>query len=494
MTTRLALVVTLISLIVVPPAAAQSESKITGVVRDATALVIAGATLTATNRTTRETRTATTGVDGTYAIAVPLGSWFVTAAFPGFRTSTQTVDVTPGESKTADFTLETMLSEEITVTATKREETLLDVPFSVAAPPEEMLRERGVDDIEDVAANVAGFTVQNLGPGQSQVAMRGVSAGQIVRDQPGVKEQVGVYLDESVISLSLFTPDLDLFDIEPRRGAARTAGHAVRLRLAVRHGALHHQPAGARRHEGVRRTGGIAGVNGGSLGGRRQGRRSTCRSGDKAALRVAAYFDRTPASSTPSSPTSVVKKDVNDGFRDRRARGRSGSSRTTTLRSRRASSTSGSRPTAGTAIDIFNILANPFTTTRPAVTLGEREQFTQLEEQFTDDFVLGDVNIDYNLGDGLAHLDHLLHRSRRARRSATRPRSPAASPAAPSVCRQNVYTLDAPLNDATKAKVWTQELRCAGGNEQFHWVAGGVLQPRRPRLRPGPAGRPASRT
>ena len=33
--------------------------------------------------------------------------------------------------------------------------------------------------------------------------MRGVSAGQIVRDQPGVKEQVGVYLDESVISLSL---------------------------------------------------------------------------------------------------------------------------------------------------------------------------------------------------------------------------------------------------------------------------------------------------
>jgi hypothetical protein len=51
--------------------------------------------------------------------------------------------------------------------------------------------------------------VQNLGPGQSQVAIRGVSAGQIVRDQPGVKEQVGVYLDESVISLSLFTPDLE---------------------------------------------------------------------------------------------------------------------------------------------------------------------------------------------------------------------------------------------------------------------------------------------
>src|SRR5579864_7955085 len=106
-----------------------------------------------------------------------------------------------------------VVNEEITVTARKREETIQDVPFSVAAPTEEVLRSRGVDSIEGVAANVAGFTVQNLGPGQSQVAMRGVSSGQIVRDQPGVKKQVGVYLDESVISLSLFTPDVDLFDL-----------------------------------------------------------------------------------------------------------------------------------------------------------------------------------------------------------------------------------------------------------------------------------------
>ncbi len=102
---------------------------------------------------------------------------------------------------------------QIMVTARKKEESLQDVPFSIAAQTEEVLRNTGAFDVESIANNVAGFSVQNLGPGQSQVAMRGVSAGQVVRDQPGVKEQVGVYLDESVISLSLFTPDLDLFDV-----------------------------------------------------------------------------------------------------------------------------------------------------------------------------------------------------------------------------------------------------------------------------------------
>src|SRR3989449_4174275 len=44
-------------------------------------------------------------------------------------------------------------------------------------------------------------------------------------------------------------------------------------------------------------------------------------------------------------------------------------------------------------IDAFNILANPYTTTRPAVTLGPRQLFTQLEEPFTDKFLLTDLNV-----------------------------------------------------------------------------------------------------
>src|SRR5262249_55885718 len=37
-----------------------------------------------------------------------------------------------------------------------------------------------------------------------------------------------------------------------------------------------------------------------------------------------------------------------------------------------------------------------------------------------------------------------------------------------------IYTLDAPLNDATLAQGWTQELRASGGKDQLHWVVGAV--------------------
>jgi outer membrane receptor protein involved in Fe transport len=214
------------------------QAKITGFARDGSGAVLPGTAINATNQATKESENAVTGADGSYALSVAPGAYSVVARLSGFRRVAQVVEVGPGGAKQADFVLEATLSEEITVTAMKRDETILNVPFSVAAPTEEMLRSRGVDDIEGVAANVGGFTVQNLGPGQSQVAMRGVSAGQIVRDQPGVKEQVGVYLDESVISLSLFTPDLDLFDtnrVEVLRGPQGTLFGSGSLSGTVRY-------------------------------------------------------------------------------------------------------------------------------------------------------------------------------------------------------------------------------------------------------------------
>ena len=64
--------------------------------------------------------------------------------------------------------------DEIIVTATKRATRIQDVPFSINAQTEEDIRRANASTIEDLSRNVAGLTVQNLGPGQSQVSVRGV--------------------------------------------------------------------------------------------------------------------------------------------------------------------------------------------------------------------------------------------------------------------------------------------------------------------------------
>ena len=103
--------------------------------------------------------------------------------------------------------------QEVVVTATRRDSSIMDVPFSVNVQSEQDVQRLNTFSLEDLSRNVAGLAIQNLGPGQSVVNIRGVSSGQIVRDQPGVKEQVGIYLDDTPISLSLFTPDIDLYDV-----------------------------------------------------------------------------------------------------------------------------------------------------------------------------------------------------------------------------------------------------------------------------------------
>jgi iron complex outermembrane receptor protein len=471
MLVRLRLLVGVAFLLLPSISLAQTEGRVTGVVRDATRAALPGATVTATHETTRQVRTATTAGDGGYTLTLPPGRYTVTASAPSFARGSQVVDVTAGGSSQADFVLETQLAEQVTVTATKREQTLLDVPLSVAAPTEEILRGRGVENIEGVAANVGGFTVQNLGPGQSQVAMRGVSAGQIVRDQPGVKEQVGVYLDESVISLSLFTPDLDLFDtnrVEVLRGPQGTLFGSGSLSGTVRY--ITNQP-----QLGVRKGFaelGLSTVGGGGVGGNAK-LGFNVPVGDRAALRVASYYDRIAGYIDSVQPDLSEEEDVNDGFR-------SGVRATVTFApNERLSITPRmlyQRVTMDgwNRADEYNILANPFTTTRPPVTLGERRQFTQLEEKFTDDFLLADFNLTYGWEDlvltsitSYVYRDVLVIRDAGALTSSIT----GGSIGLP----ENVYTLDSPLDDVTTAKVWTQEVRVSGGRERYPWVAGGFF-------------------
>jgi iron complex outermembrane recepter protein len=360
-------------------------------------------------------------------------------------------------------------AEEVTVTARKREESLEDVPFSIAAPTEEVLKERGAESLEDVAANVAGFTVQDLGPGQSQVAMRGVSAGQIVRDQPGVKEQVGVYLDESVISLSLFTPDIDLFDmsrVEVLRGPQGTLFGSGSLSGTVRY--ITNQPQLGETDTVVDLQTGV--VDDGEVGGHAKVAYNAPM-GERAAMRITAYYDALPGSIDAVQPDLSTDDDVNGGNRSgARLAFRFEPNENVTVTPRVIYQEV--ERDGWNRIDAYNILANPFTTTRPAVDLGEREQFIQLEEEFSDEFLLVDLNAEFRFGDGLSltsitsytDRDVLVIRDAGALTSSIT----GGSIGLP----EPVFTLDAPLIDDTTAQVLTQELRLAGARERLDWLVG----------------------
>ena len=365
---RLVRLVVLIALVCGAPRLALAQNgRIRGVVRDASGDPLAGVGVRATNQRTGLSSRATTAGDGSYTISgLAAGTYTVSGSMPGLRSVSQNVQLAADAAVSLDLVLQPVTLEAITVTAMLREQELAKVPFSIAAPTEQALRLRGAENIEAIAANVAGFSVQNLGPGQSQVAMRGASSGQIARDQPGVKEEVGAYLDDVPVSLSLFTPDLDLFDItrvEVLRGPQGTLFGSGSLAGTVRY--ISNQP-----ELGVSRTFGEVGVsqiNDGSAGNNAK-LGFNVPLGAKAAARVAGFSNDLGGWMDAVQPNFTVNKDVNGGNRTgTRVAVRIEPNGRFTITPRLVYQKV--KMYGWNRIDAFNILANPYTTTRPPVTL-----------------------------------------------------------------------------------------------------------------------------
>lgn len=353
----------------------------------------------------------------------------------------------------------------IIVTATKRDSTIQDVPFSINAQTQEDIQKSGAANLEDISRNVAGLSVQNLGPGQSQVSVRGVSAGQIVRDQPGVKEQVGVYLDESVISLSLFTPDLDLFDlnrVETLRGPQGTLFGSGSVGGTIRY--ITNQPqVGVT--EGVV-EGNVNLVDGDDMGWHLKGAVNVPM-GQNAAMRAVAYYTKYAGFINALGPAGG--EDVNDG---ERYGGRlaitldagEGFSITPRIVYQKVRANGFNRQ------EIYNLYANPYMTT--PVQLGEREQYLQLREAFEDETLIADLVVEAELGPvTLTSVSSYTNRDILVSRD--------ASALTGSVSVDLGYPdagvlLASNLRDTTDVEGIMQELRLSSNDSgPFQWVLGG---------------------
>lgn len=357
----------------------------------------------------------------------------------------------------------------IIVTATKRDANLQDIPFSINAQTADDIQKTGAVTLEDLSRNVAGLAVQNLGPGQSQVSIREVSAGQIARDQPGVKEQVGVYLDESVISLSLFTPDLDLFDlsrVETLRGPQGTLFGSGSVGGTIRY--ITNQPKLGVTEGSVEANANL--VDGDDFGGHIKGA-VNAPLGDKAAIRAVGYYTRYGGFINALREGGGVDKDVNDG---ERYGGRlaitfepaNNVSITPRVVYQKVTADGFNRQ------EVFNLYGNPFTTTRPAVTFDEREQYLLLDEEFSDETFIADAVIKVGFdGVDLTSVSSYTDRDILVSRDAS---ALTGSVSVDLGFPDAGVLLPSNLRDTTKLQSFTQEIRLSSNNDSpFQWLIGG---------------------
>ena len=367
---------------------------------------------------------------------------------------------------------------EIIVTAQKRATALQDVPFSVAAANEEQIRNSGSTSIVDLSRNFAGLTITDLGPGQSQVAIRGISAGQVVRDQPGVKESVGVYLDESAISVALFTPDLDLFDLErfevlrgPQGTLFGAGSSAGTVRYITRQPQLGEFQGAA---EANAYTGTDTDVGGGIKG------MINVPMGQTVAMRLVGYYNDQAGFIDSYYPGRAVREDVNSGEKS--------GARVAMLFQPNENISITPRivyqklETDGyPRIDVYNILGNPYTRQQPPVNPGRRGQVTQFREGIDDEFKLADLRMEFGLGAlTLTSISSYTDRDLTVLRDATQLSGSVTLtfsgirgiPVTPEEVR-----LNSALYDRTALEAFSQELRLASdGGGAFEWLVGAFYQ------------------
>jgi iron complex outermembrane recepter protein len=106
-------------------------------------------------------------------------------------------------------------TDEIVVTAQKREQNLQDVPISISVVTGDDLQQQGAASLTDYAGYVPGMQVSSAGtPGQSTITLRGVAP-------LSASQTVGIYLDDAPVGSSsiynragVFSLDLLPYDVE----------------------------------------------------------------------------------------------------------------------------------------------------------------------------------------------------------------------------------------------------------------------------------------
>jgi iron complex outermembrane receptor protein len=100
---------------------------------------------------------------------------------------------------------------EVVVTAPRRPTLLTNAPLSISVEDGARLSGARLHDINELATDVVGLTVTNLGPGRDKILLRGLSDGGFTGS---TQSSVSLYLDDLPITYNAPDPGLRLTDID----------------------------------------------------------------------------------------------------------------------------------------------------------------------------------------------------------------------------------------------------------------------------------------
>jgi len=108
--------------------------------------------------------------------------------------------------------------QEVTVTATRRSESIQDVPITIQALTGDQLQQLGVTSFADVAKYLPNVSFGANGPGQGEIYMRGLSAGPAAGEQSSASilpfPNVAVYLDDQSVQFPGRNLDIYMADMQ----------------------------------------------------------------------------------------------------------------------------------------------------------------------------------------------------------------------------------------------------------------------------------------
>jgi iron complex outermembrane receptor protein len=168
------------------PLAAQTGGVIWGRVRmDATSDPAHGATVAIVQLR----RSVESGDDGVYEFRdVPPGAYDLTIHLDAFSDERRRVQVAAGETATADFRLKlTAIRQQITVTASGREESTFDTFQAVSSLDSLELSEKTAPSIGEVLDRQPGVAKRSSGPGASRPVIRGFDGDRVLVLQDGIR-------------------------------------------------------------------------------------------------------------------------------------------------------------------------------------------------------------------------------------------------------------------------------------------------------------------